>query len=160
MGTERTAAPPRTDAESKRAARPGRVAAWLAKLVELALAESGLTLPQYRVLGLLDGGPAVSSAIARRLAVRPPSVTGVVDGLVARGLVARTNDPGDRRMVSLELTAEGRDVLDRCDAAVDERLERIAGHLSDRDRQRAVGDLTLWHRALAAHREAMATRQD
>jgi long-chain acyl-CoA synthetase len=150
MGTERSAA-----------ARPGRVAAWLAKLVELALAESGLTLPQYRVLGLLDGGPAVSSAIARRLAVRPPSVTGVVDGLVARGLVERTSDPEDRRLVSLGLTDEGRRLLEQCDAAVDERLDRIAAHLVERDdRKRAIGDLALWHRAMTAHREAMAAVKD
>jgi long-chain acyl-CoA synthetase len=150
MGTERSVG-------AARAARPGRVAAWLAKLVELALAESGLTLPQYRVLGLLDGGPAVSSAIARRLAVRPPSVTGVVDGLVTRGLVERTSDPEDRRLVSLGLTDEGRRLLEQSDAAVDQRLDRIVGHLTDRDdRKRAIGDLSLWHRAMTAHREAMA----
>lgn len=162
MGSERsaaaTAAPPRED---RQAARPGRVAAWLAKLVELALAESGLSLPQYRVLGLLDGGPAVAGALARRLAVRPPSVTGVVDGLVARGLVARTNDPEDRRLVSLDLTPEGRRLLEQSDMAVDERLERIADHLVARgDRQRAMGDLALWHRAMTAHREAMASEND
>lgn len=150
----------RTESEAARAARPGRVAAWLAKLVELALAESGLTLPQYRVLGLLDGGPAVAGALARQLAVRPPSVTGVVDGLVARGLVARTNDADDRRCVSLELTSEGRRLLEQSDAAVDGRLERIAGHLdAPTSRQRALGDLDLWHRAMTAHREAMAEAQ-
>ena len=68
----------------------GRTAAWLAKQVELSLAEVDLSLSQYRILGLLDEGSAVSSALAERLAVRPPSVTAVIDGLVTRGLVART----------------------------------------------------------------------
>lgn len=137
--------------------RPGRVAAWLAKQVELGLADSGLTLPQYRVLGLLDAGPAVSSAVARHLAVRPPSVTGVVDGLVARGLVARTNDEGDRRCVSLDLTPKGRAQLHQADAAVDARLEAVAGCLTHaHDRHRAMGDLALWQRAMAAHRDTLA----
>jgi DNA-binding MarR family transcriptional regulator len=62
--------------------------------------------------------------------------------------------------VSLGLTDEGRRLLEQSDAAVDERLERIAGHLVERDQRRAIGDLTLWHRALTAHREAVAAGTD
>ena len=36
----------------------GRVAAWLSKRVEVALAQVELTLPQYRVLGILAEGTA------------------------------------------------------------------------------------------------------
>src|ERR1035437_9408039 len=60
----------------------GRTAAWLAKQVEIGLGSVDLSLPQYRVLGLLDESPAFSSALAERLAVRPPSVTAIVDPLV------------------------------------------------------------------------------
>ena len=71
---------------------PGRVVARLARQVELALTTVDLTLPQYRVLGILDRGPEASSVLAEKLAVSRPSVTGVVDGLVARGLARRTRD--------------------------------------------------------------------
>ena len=67
----------------------GRVVARLARQVELALATVDLTLPQYRVLILLGEGKEAASALADKLAVSRPSVTGVVDGLVARGLVQR-----------------------------------------------------------------------
>ena len=50
----------------------GRVAAWLAKRVEVALAQVELTLPQYRVLGILAEGKAAASGLADRLAVRRP----------------------------------------------------------------------------------------
>jgi hypothetical protein len=48
----------------------GRVTAWLAKRVEFALAQVDLTLPQYRVLGILVEGSAAASGLAGRLAVR------------------------------------------------------------------------------------------
>src|SRR5579875_2609967 len=89
----------------------GRTAAWLAKQVEIGLAEVDLSLPQYRVLGLLDESSAVSSDLADRLDVRPPTVTAVVDGLVTRGLVERRPVEGDRRRVAHALTDAGRRLL-------------------------------------------------
>ena len=83
-----------------------RTAAWLAKQVEIGLATADLSPPQYRVLGLLDEhSSAVSSDLAERLAVRPPSVTAIIDGLVGRGLVERRNVAADRRQVDHVLTA-------------------------------------------------------
>ncbi len=135
----------------------GRTAAWLAKQVELSLAEVDLSLSQYRILGLLDEGSAVSSALAERLAVRPPSVTAVIDGLVTRGLVARRHAEDDRRRVSHQLTDLGPRLLADADAAVDARLEMVAVRLpSARARDRAIEDLALWGKAMTAHREALA----
>ncbi len=138
-----------TGAEARR--RAGRAVAWLAKQVEVALAGADLTLAQYRVLGLLAEGSAISSAISERLAVRPPSVTVLVDGLVARGLVDRTADTGDRRRVPVAVTPAGRDALAAADAAVGARLVEIAAWLGDGDGGRgAVEDLARWSGALAA----------
>jgi DNA-binding MarR family transcriptional regulator len=135
----------------------GRTAAWLAKQVELSLAEVDLSLSQYRILGLLDEGSAVSSALAERLAVRPPSVTAVIDGLVTRDLVARRHAEDDRRRVSHQLTDLGHRILADADAAVDARLEMLANRLpSARARDRAIEDLALWQKAMTAHREALA----
>jgi DNA-binding MarR family transcriptional regulator len=133
----------------------GRAAAWLAKQVEIGLGSVDLSLPQYRVLGLLDESSAVSSDLAERLAVRPPSVTAVVDGLVSRGLVERRNVETDRRRVDHVLTDHGRDVLDAADDAVSCRLGEIAGHLDSRaDTARAYDGLALWRKALIASRLA------
>jgi long-chain acyl-CoA synthetase len=114
-----------------------------------------LSLSQYRILSLLGEGSAMSSSLAERLAVRPPSVTAVIDGLVARGLVDRTHSEDDRRRVALGLTPEGEAVLASADRAVNERLEQIAGALgSARSATRAIDNLALWHDALIAHRAA------
>ncbi len=68
----------------------------------------------------------MSSSLAERLAVRPPSVTAVIDGLVTRGFVDRTHSEDDRRRISLGITPEGETVLAAADRAVNDRLEQIA----------------------------------
>lgn len=143
--------------EQPPAAHLGRTAAWIAKQVELGLDEVGLSLPQYRILGLLDVGPTISSALADRLAVRPPSVTAVVDGLVGRGLVERHHSEGDRRQVSHVLTPSGRHLLTAADQAVERRLADIAGCLpTERLARRAFEDVALWQQAMLAYRDRKA----
>lgn len=131
------------------------MAAWLAKQVELGLSETGLSLPQYRMLGFLSEGSAMSSAMAERLAVRPPSVSAMVDGLVGRGLIQRRHNDGDRRTVSHELTAAGQQLLAQADQAVEAQLGAVAGCLaSEAQTDQALGSLQLWHHAIQAHRQA------
>jgi long-chain acyl-CoA synthetase len=137
----------------------GRTAAWLAKQIELGLASVDLSLPQYRILGILDSSSAVSSDLAQRLAVRPPTITAVVDGLVTRGLVERRTVESDRRQVDHVLTDHGRRLLDEADAALDQRLCWIAGHLDNpSDTDRAVEGLALWGPAILATRLARVAR--
>ena len=134
----------------------GRAAARLAKHTEIALTTLELSLPQYRVLVVLAQGSSAASALAVKLAVSPPSVTALVDGLVARGLVERRYDTGDRRRVAQVLTEAGHRVLAEADAAVAARLDDIAGYLPPRDQARAVAGLRLWHEAMDAYVEAKA----
>lgn len=141
--------------ETTRVYNPGRTAAWLSKQIELGLSDVDLSLSQYRILGLLAEGSAMSSSLAERLAVRPPSVTAVIDGLAARGLVERTHSEDDRRRVSLELTDDGLSVLKSADDAVNERLRQIAECLpTAKASAKAIDNLALWHDALVAHRAA------
>ena len=135
------------------AAHPARTAAWLAKQVERVLADADLTLPQYRVLGLLGEGSALASRLAARLDVRPPTVTAVVDGLVARGLVQRVVSGDDRRKVTHSLTAAGSALLAEADAACDGRLAEIAGGLDRSEAEAAFAGLELWRQALLARVE-------
>lgn len=131
----------------------GRTAAWLAKQVELGLSTVDLSLPQYRILGMLDESSAVSSDLAEHLAVRPPTITAVVDGLVTRGLVERRTVEGDRRRVALVLTDDGQAVLSAADAAVDTRLHDLTDLLGDPVvTEEAFRGLAGWRQALLAYR--------
>lgn len=123
----------------------------LARHVEVALATVDLTLPQYRVLIHLGEGREAASGLADKLAVSRPSVTGVVDGLVARGLVRREHDAADRRRVGHELTDAGRQLLACADVEVQRRMEEIAAYAPAGDPLAALAE---WRPALSAHRAA------
>ncbi|HVB27437.1 MAG TPA: MarR family winged helix-turn-helix transcriptional regulator [Mycobacteriales bacterium] len=137
----------------------GWTLARLARQLEQSLAEADVSLPQYRVLMILARGERrTPSRVAGELAVSPPSITAVVDGLVARGLVERHHDAVDRRQVVHAITDAGRDLLHVSDAAVQARLGTVLDHLGERDAQAARRGLDLWHEALVrAHRAACAT---
>jgi len=134
--------------------RPGRIAARLARQVELGLAAVDLTLPQYRLLMLLAHQSEGTSRLADHLAVSRPSITSVVDGLVARGLVVRRPDTGDRRRVEHVLTHEGLELLRAADDSVDARFDEIMSHLDPVDTEGARAGLDCWRRALESFRAA------
>jgi long-chain acyl-CoA synthetase len=127
-----------------------RAAAYLARLLEIALGDVGLSLPQYRLLGYLSRGSSAASPAARELSTSRPSVTALVDGVVAKGLVERLPDPGDRRKITLAMTASGFDALSQADATITARLETVASYLPDDDAAQALDGLGLWSRALRA----------
>lgn len=82
------------------------------------LLETALTMQQLKVLlHLTAEGAVMSHVLAASLGTTPASVTGLVDRLVERGLVHRTEDPQDRRARLVELTAAGTDTVDRLLAA-------------------------------------------
>lgn len=133
----------------------------LARQLELALTGSGLSVPQYRVLARLAEGSMAASALATHLWVKGPSVTAVIDGLAARGLVERRGEDADRRRVSHTLTSEGERVLRQADAAAEARLLQIAGERDESVATTAFAGLAAWGEALDANREArMRARQD
>jgi long-chain acyl-CoA synthetase len=106
------------------------------------------------VLGILAEGSSAASGLADRLAVRRPSITALIDGLVARGLVDRRQEEDDRRKVALRLTEDGERILEEADRAVDEYIASLAGFLPTKEEAMALRSLELWGRAMAASREA------
>jgi long-chain acyl-CoA synthetase len=135
----------------------GRTIAWLSREFVRSLHAVELSPPQYRILVLLSDGSAMSSSLATRLAVSPPSVTSVVDGLVNRGLVERRHGEDDRRRVALALTEAGVGVLARADEQLDAMAAELAANLPvPEQRADALGALDLWSEALVVLHRAKA----
>jgi DNA-binding MarR family transcriptional regulator len=83
----------------------------------------GLTATQYTALSVLRMGKGLSNAqLARRSYVTPQSMIEMLGTLEAKGLIMRSPAPDHGRILRTELTAKGRRLLSRCDAAID-RLE-------------------------------------
>jgi DNA-binding MarR family transcriptional regulator len=77
--------------------------------IESLFEHQDLTFSQWRVLMCLRDGIAVTCAdISRELSHDSGSLTRLVDQLDARGLIKRTRDKKDRRVVTLALTPKGR----------------------------------------------------
>lgn len=120
--------------------------AGFARVVERALTVCGLSMPQYRLLALLAEGTEVASRIADALQSSRPTVTSLVDGLVAKGYVDRTPDPTDRRKVVLTLTDDGATVLAAAHAATEEAVQALLGTASPEDAAAAADGLRAWAR--------------
>jgi DNA-binding MarR family transcriptional regulator len=72
-----------------------------------------VTHGQFRVLRTLDRADRALrlSELAAQLGIVPRSATSVVDDLEAAGLVERQPDPHDRRATLVDLTPNGRQIL-------------------------------------------------
>ncbi|MET7463658.1 MarR family transcriptional regulator [Nonomuraea sp. NPDC005501] len=94
------------------------------------LFSSNLTMRQLKVVMVLAlHGSASGQELAHDLGVGLGTVTGIVDRLVAQGLVSRHEDPHDRRVRRVELTAEGTDLIGRIQDAGMQHYRRVMEHL-------------------------------
>jgi DNA-binding MarR family transcriptional regulator len=111
-------------------------------LVEL-LRPHDLTQPQYNVLRILRGAGAEGlprGEVGERMVAREPDVTRLLDRMEARGIVRRDRGTGDRRVVRVTITVEGRRLVDSLDGVVADMHVRQLGHLSD-DELTVLNDL-------------------
>jgi DNA-binding MarR family transcriptional regulator len=93
----------------------------------------GLTPAQHQLLLAIRGhggsrGPTVSD-VAEHLLLRRHSVVGLVNRAEAGGLLTRTSDPDDQRVVRLRLTKLGERRLEQLSALHLEELRRLAPRL-------------------------------
>jgi DNA-binding MarR family transcriptional regulator len=99
-------------------------------LRSLDVLDSAVTLPQFRLLAVLaDLGPVPSGQAARALGLDPSTITRLADRMVAAGHVARGTDPQHRGVVTLALTASGRDLVAAADTWRRHELARIMARL-------------------------------
>jgi DNA-binding MarR family transcriptional regulator len=86
------------------------------------------------------------------------TMTGIVDRLVKLNLVGRGGNPDDRRIVLVELTDEGRRLLDEVHAARRRQLDQAFQRLSEADQREFVRLLREFATALGVHAGAKPAR--
>ncbi len=91
----------------------------LAKIMEIVLGEKNLTVNQFRMLTFIEDGAPPLAELTRRLVMKQPNVSVLIDGLVDRDLAVRERDPADGRRRQLRLTRTGLEVLREAEAACD-----------------------------------------
>jgi DNA-binding MarR family transcriptional regulator len=89
-----------------------------------------LTIPQLRTLGFLDRQPgACLGHLAEHLGVSVPTASTLVDRLVGRDLLTRTQDPRERRRLVLALTPLGARHLRRARQSAHAWIAATLAHL-------------------------------
>jgi len=114
-----------------------------ARIVDLEMgrvfAEDGLHRGEFDVLATLRraGKPyrLNPTDLSATVLLSTGAMTNRLDRLESAGLVRRLADPEDRRGVLVELTAEGRSLIDRVLTAHVRNEERILESLTDADRR-------------------------
>jgi DNA-binding MarR family transcriptional regulator len=114
----------------------------LSRGVAQVLKIEDLSATQYNVLRILRG--AVSGLpcgeIANRMLTRDPDITRLLDRMEKRGLISRTRENRDRRMVFARITGEGLRTLARLDIPVQQVHKLQLGHLG-RKRLKVLAEL-------------------
>jgi DNA-binding MarR family transcriptional regulator len=89
----------------------------------------GVSVPVWRVLATLSGGPETVTALAEACLLQQPTMTKVLDRMERDGLVKRQQDARDRRLVRVHLAQRGEAmVADLLAAARAHEAEVVARH--------------------------------
>lgn len=110
--------------------------------LEQRLARHGLTAPQWAILARLweeDGQSP--SVIGRNLHFDKPTITGIADRLEEKGLVRKSRDTEDRRVVRIHLTARGREMERQLPPYAREGNRVAAKGISDAEIEQLKGTL-------------------
>jgi DNA-binding MarR family transcriptional regulator len=107
---------------------------------------SGMKHSEVRMLHIINkhrretGRGVKISELSRILQVTSPTITQLTNGLEERGLVERSNDPADRRVIYVQLTEAGEAVLKQVSAAYFDRFSRLVQHLGA-EKSKQLADL-------------------
>jgi DNA-binding MarR family transcriptional regulator len=117
----------------------------------------GLTIAQLKSLFFIaDQETTNFKKLAEALGVTPPNITGIVDRLVEQGLVTRNENPEDRRIMLLQATEKGKNLLDNLRETRTVRMAQILTHMSPEDLAMLLKGLKSFVKATEKYRKDAA----
>ncbi len=106
------------------------------------LQQYGLTSPQLATLREIEAGQNVTNgALAIALHLSQPTVTGILNRLEQRGLIARVRSESDRRSILATITPEGSRLAADSPPLLRDRFCQQLVKLSEEERQRILSVL-------------------
>jgi DNA-binding MarR family transcriptional regulator len=102
-----------------------------------------LSTTQYNVLRILRGSPQglTCGEIASRMITRDPDVTRLLDRLEKRGLISRSRESRDRRLVLARISPKGLKLVNGLDEPVQKIHRKQLGHMGKKRLQALVESL-------------------
>lgn len=77
--------------------------------------------------------PVTTLKMAERLKLRWPTMVRTLANLEGEGFITRSDNPDDGRSRLIEITGEGRDMLDRTQGILDPQRHQVMADISDED---------------------------
>ncbi|BCG59024.1 MarR family winged helix-turn-helix transcriptional regulator [Paenibacillus sp. URB8-2] len=106
--------------------------------------DEGLTSEQFQILRMIDGQPRCTSTYLSEVScVGKSSITAIINRLAEAGIIERTRDENDRRLVYLTITEYGRGVYETAEQKV---LEVISPYLINFDKDKVEQFITMFER--------------
>lgn len=95
-----------------------------------------LSITQIKLLHHLEaaGSELTLKQVSERVPISLPAISRTVDDLVRRGMILRHEDDEDRRCKRISVTAEGRTVIRKLNAAQLSGIEQFTNDLNDGER--------------------------
>jgi len=107
---------------------------------------AGMSVPQFRALVNIHRCPARSLfELAEKIGSSVPTVSRIVSGLVAHGLVDRQGCTADRRRIALRLTPRGETALEAAWSGTQDALAQRLAALPEADRMMLARSFALLH---------------
>jgi DNA-binding MarR family transcriptional regulator len=107
-----------------------------------------VTLPQFRVLVVLAGSGAMRmGALAARVGAVPSTFSRTIDRMVDGGWVARKESPQSRREILVDLTENGRRLVDEVTERRRRQVASVLTSLTTDEQQQIIAALELFSTA-------------
>jgi DNA-binding MarR family transcriptional regulator len=110
----------------------------------------------FGLLSILSERSRMLTELASIQGVSLPTMSNSISSMVERGWVRRTAPGTDRRVVIIEVTANGRAALERVARAAEAHIAEVVAHLDAPARRRLQGGLGVLRRVFAAKAAAAA----
>ena len=113
-----------------------RLGQFMSDEISCALHPYGLSIQQFNVLRILRGckqKPASLQYITSRMIHKTSNTTRIVDRLLEKKLVERKPCAENRRMVEINITKGGLEVLTTIDPVIDKKENEVASRLSEKE---------------------------
>jgi DNA-binding MarR family transcriptional regulator len=114
--------------------------------VEDLVKPHGISATQYNVLRILRGageGGLCRNELRDRMLTRMPDMTRLLDRMEDAGLVRRSREQEDRRMVLTQITARGRELLNELEQPLSQLHRDQLSQLTDAQLRSLIDLLTL-----------------
>jgi len=115
---------------------------------EMRASAGGMGPSHFQLLGMLARQPCNLSEIAERQSVTAATISNSVNILVERGWIQRIPVSHDRRMVRVDLTPAGKEVLLKSHQGLEKRVNQRVSELPAEDLDKLMVGLQILRRVL------------